>query len=469
MNKDLKLNMDPNQCSICYENYNKSNRAPVTCFGCEFTSCRTCLGTYLLQSSALESNCPNCNREWSREFLSNHFTQKFVNNDLKIHREDVLYQRERALLPLRQAEAERRKRIKDIEAQVRDINAQITALTHTRNAMESQIWAERNGQIVREKREFIQKCPNGECRGFLSTQWKCGMCELWSCSECQEVKGATRDAEHTCDPEKLATAKLIAQDTRPCPKCGVRLYKISGCNQMWCTACNDCAFNWETGKIEKVIHNPHYFEYQRRINNGHVPRLPGDNPCGGVPQLNHTRAAAINSICWTFVRANPGKDFNNAIFDQVKFVDEICRMHVHIRITLMNRYEYDPVHYNEDIGVGFLQGDITEQEFKMKLQRADKRMQQHREIRNILEMVLTTMVDIVDRYEAAFNRGTPESLSLKIRMNTTENVSELYDELCSHFSITQEIFPLFDYANSCLQNIARVYNSKSPLRLDFAS
>jgi hypothetical protein len=43
------------------------------------------------------------------------------------------------------------------------------------------------------------------------------------------VKGDARDAEHTCNEEAKASAAMIRRETKPCPKCGVRIYKIDGC------------------------------------------------------------------------------------------------------------------------------------------------------------------------------------------------------------------------------------------------
>jgi hypothetical protein len=83
--------------------------------------------------------------------------------------------------------------------------------------------------IEREKRTFVRPCPVNECRGFLSTAWKCGICENFTCPHCHEVKGPSRDAPHVCLQENVETAKLLAKDTRPCPNCGTRIFKISGC------------------------------------------------------------------------------------------------------------------------------------------------------------------------------------------------------------------------------------------------
>jgi hypothetical protein len=149
---------------------------------------------------------------------------------------------------------------------------------------------EHTGQLVEETKrsrtKFIRACPLETCRGFLNQQWKCTVCNVHTCSKCnvpkvpkaKETNGMeeTNDAkdtndmeetkdEHVCNPDDVATAELLANDTKPCPQCGTGIFKIDGCDQMWCTECKT-AFSWRTGNVETGhVHNPHYFEYQRRI------------------------------------------------------------------------------------------------------------------------------------------------------------------------------------------------------------
>lgn len=83
--------------------------------------------------------------------------------------------------------------------------------------------------VARERREFIMRCPAEECRGFLSTAYKCGTCDSWACKDCLVCIGKDSGAEHTCNPDTAASAKAIRAETRPCPKCGTRIFKTEGC------------------------------------------------------------------------------------------------------------------------------------------------------------------------------------------------------------------------------------------------
>ncbi len=43
-------------------------------------------------------------------------------------------------------------------------------------------------------------------RRFLSTRWKCDVCENFICVDCNEIK---KDDTHVCDPNAAETMKLL--------------------------------------------------------------------------------------------------------------------------------------------------------------------------------------------------------------------------------------------------------------------
>ncbi len=139
---------------------------------------------------------------------------------------------------------------------------------------------------VKERKSFIMKCQINGCEGFLSQQYKCGLCSKFTCSHCYIPK----EENHECNADDVASTKMIKEETRPCPKCSTRIYKIDGCDQMWCTDCKT-AFSWKTGTIVNgTIHNPHYYEYLRNTQ-GSVPRADQPyNPCGEIMDNYQLRA-----------------------------------------------------------------------------------------------------------------------------------------------------------------------------------
>ena len=108
---------------------------------------------------------------------------------------------------------------------------------------------------------FVRKCCSGGFPGFMTTQWRCPLCENWACSICHELVGKKCETHsHKCTPENIATAELLNKDSKPCPTCGTLIHKISGCYEMFCTQCHN-GFDWTSGKKLKNVHNPHFFEY----------------------------------------------------------------------------------------------------------------------------------------------------------------------------------------------------------------
>ena len=533
------------ECAVCLDPYNKSTRTPVKCHSCGYQACRQCYATFILDPSNTHPNCMNCHKEFQREFLVDNFTLKFVSKDWKDHRERTILQKERALLPTRQPVAEMVKRKDELNTECNELLEQMNALRvkHYARTTEKARLEHRirvgpaadaalpgSAATQREHAAFIRPCPNtaANCRGFLSTQWKCNLCNMWACKDCHEMKGATQDTPHVCNADNLASAKLIDAETRACPKCGARVYKISGCNQMFCTACNDCAFDWVTGRIETVIHNPHYYEFQRQLHGGQAPRVPGDILCGReidnmtttvVSNLFPAESITRNMIVWrnlhkevingtvpttmaaaaATVQPMSGKErwdrfyadcisnanslmeegakkqtwtdqIANLLTDPLTLrlkermriermilfrkmqLQEICRIIIEIRYMLLPQYRIDPLRYNEELGVKYLLGEFTEQEFATALQRADKRMQKSRDIQNILTMVLTTSTDIIFRFAD--------------HLRQTEASKRPYNEVTEQdFAILDEIRELFHYANRCISVVAKTYQSKISLTI----
>ena len=216
-------------CVICCEKCNKSNRTPVKCQYCEFESCRECVERYLIQDDIRDPVCmnPSCGRPWIHEFLSQVMYKSFMNNEFKKHREKMLFNLEMSFLPATQLEIEKEMQIEDIGNEIEKkhdmihkIKMDILELTIAINRL-------RNKDVQKEeRREFVRSCPVDGCRGFLSTAWKCGICRVYVCKECHEIK---QDDDHECNADMVESAKLLKKETKNCPKCTAVIYKVSGC------------------------------------------------------------------------------------------------------------------------------------------------------------------------------------------------------------------------------------------------
>ena len=121
-------------------------------------------------------------------------------------------------------------------------------------------------QVVVKKpvtRVKIFKCPSCEV-GFVEDydgDYICNHCDENFCKSC----GEKLVHKHVCKESIKADFKLLIKETKPCPKCGARIYKTSGCNDMFCTNCKT-GFNWMTGKlITSNFHNPHRMDWLQSL------------------------------------------------------------------------------------------------------------------------------------------------------------------------------------------------------------
>ena len=442
------------ECQICIEKYNKTSRARILCPYCNFEACRTCCKKYILNESVVKCMNNNCDREWTREHMHALFPNSFVVKELKILRQQILFDQERALLPATQPIVESQIRKEKLNDDIELLNKEIAILRTQQQEIYNQYRIKEREfgnqlQTTNQHNAFVRGCPDNDCLGFLSSQWKCGVCEKWTCPTCQEVKGLCRDVEHVCNPDSVATANLLSRDTKPCPKCRSGIFKIDGCDQMWCTQCHT-AFSWRSGRIENAVHNPHYFEWLRR-NGGEVPRNPQDILCGGAREVSHHTAIEINSIFRRIINGDNSYINLNTITNATQlleivnhakntstYIGRVCEKIIHIRLVELPEYRGNHEMNNQFMRVRYMRKKITEEEFKISLQRQYVSTQKKAEMLNILQMVHDTCNDIVLRFGDEVK--TP---------NWKYSITTL-----------SELDSIINYANDCLGKLSKVYSSK---------
>lgn len=422
-------NMADTCCSICCEDFNKTTRKPANCRFCDMAFCAECQKRFLLESFG-EPACMGCKKGYMREHLMEMLPKSFVDGDLKRHRENILFEREKCLLPETQERIEREKEIKEISRQILALQDQIRLLSG-------------HGRTIAPRKEFHRKCPGTDCNGFLGAGWKCGLCEVSVCKDCLEIKEKGKEHEHVCNPDNVETASLLAKDSKPCPACGVVIFKISGCSQMWCTSCHT-AFDWNSGNIEKgIIHNPHFYEYQRQQNGGVAPRVPGDDPCG---QANNEYIGYGQA--YTSWHQLPKPMYNSLM--------GVHRGLGHIRLVELPRF---PATFNagdnEDLRRKFLENGLDETKFKWLLQKREKKATVKREIRQVMDMFLACATDILRKSLVDPPPPVTQRRSKKTTppAGTTEKVAE--DTLA-------ELNGLLDYSNMSFKRISDLYGNVTP-------
>lgn len=420
------------ECVICAEKMNRSTRNPIGCQYCDFVACRTCIQTYILSEPITKCMNSSCGREWTRYFLARHFPKSFMSGKYRSHISMVLFDAEKALLPDAQNTVELMKRVQTLSESIREVEDKINTYHRERNNLIGQkniVQININERLMNRTTrgtqsdngivQFIRHCPANDCRGFLSTAWKCGMCEQWACPICHEIKGPERNSEHTCDPILAESAKAIAAETRNCPTCATPIFRIHGCDQMWCTICNN-AFSWRTGaKQSGVVHNPHYFEYLQNRNNGNGN---GNNPA--IDENRHDLLCGWQYISRPTIQMR--RRLSNQLLDKVSHVTQRI---LHIEHIDLNHFVNRNM-TNEMLRVNYLNREIDETVFRMRVVNNLKKKQKMDECHQLLTMWINMSKEIVIRiFPSFYNTEIPETE----KMNKWTEFTLEHEELTHYF------------------------------------
>lgn len=353
-------------CSVCCGKLTYSTE--VECMYCNYKACSKCIKIYLLETT-LDPHCMSCRHGWSKEQQMILLSKKFIDNQLKKHRENVLFDREKALMPMTQVKAQSINKRKVLSAKISDLDKEARALSLKLNDIESKkrvmnLMLRESFTEIRIQKKVICICPNDNCRGFVNSSWKCGMCHSKVCKHCCEIY--TNKHSHICDENSKKTMTLLLKDSKSCPTCGVIIHKIEGCDQMFCVECKT-GFSWRTGNVEKgILHNPHYYEFLKQNPNG-ISRTFGDFECGGLPNVSSYDISKFSSVRREFIVA--------------------LRRTIDLEQYHMPKYRVSPIVNNEKLRIKYLLNEISETDFKQTLQREEKKRDKNRQIYDVLQMV----------------------------------------------------------------------------------
>lgn len=319
----------------------------------------------------------HCKRAWDRQFLKSVLPNTFLETDLKYHQQDILLTHELSQLPQTMEVLERLKDREKIMEQVRllreekyKIDLRIQQLLHEANGTET---AKDNVSF-----RYQRPCPKQDCRGYLNIEnGVCGVCNVVVCLECNVSKDYS--VEHVCKEEDILVWKSLSESTRCCPSCQVRIFKVSGCNQMWCPHCRT-AFNWVTGQIERgQVHNPHYYEWLFRQNNGNQA---ADAECQENQEIPHP-----TMIHYILSQHRPVSR------DQWR---EFYRFLIHMdRVEIRRRTRRQQQESNEDLRIQYLENKITKEKLKQQLYIRHKRNMKNIEILRVEQMFKDVSIDIL--------------------------------------------------------------------------
>jgi hypothetical protein len=343
-----------------------------------------------------------CKQAWSPKFMLV-LKKNWLAETYRPHREKLLCDIELSKLAETMPAAEFYKRKKTVERDEKALRAKLTdelsAALHEYNAKRTDVFNKlresrdrtnalyATNKAPEEKKVFFMSCPVPECKGMLSTQYKCGLCAVFACHDCHEIIGLHKTDEHTCDPNNVASALAIKKETKQCPGCHNRIYRVEGCSQMWCTGCHT-AFDWNTGKkvVSDRLHNPHWLEYQRSQNNGVAQRAPGDVPCGGLCTNGELNNHVIIKLSYNY------PEIKMLIRDVYRFLENVVLNN--LRVT---RERVQTLRDFETLRLDYIIGDLTREEMSARIFNNDKIRQKNTEMVNVYELQSAVGIDLFRR------------------------------------------------------------------------
>jgi len=454
--------MDSKSCNICCETFNKSSHAPICCPNkdCSYEACKECTRTYLLNKTT-GPHCMNCKQAWSNYFIVTTLNKSFVESTYTLHRATVLMELEKSKMPDTMNAVDNYVKGEDLEKEVVVIDKELTelrrqcSLLNTKRQQKiTQASALKSGKVATaERKKFIMPCPADDCRGFLSTGYKCEACKNHACPHCLDVLGPNPNhVQHTCDPDAVKTAELIKSTTKPCPKCGERISKIEGCDQMWCVSCHT-AFGWKTGNIETgTVHNPHYYQFQRQLNNGEAVRNPGDVLCGGLPNWFGMRRNMRAKWIPTGTELSSDANKLSSLIELAEKIHRVVAHITHAELPTIRRTVRD-AHDHKLLRIKYILNRISEKEMGQTIGAIDKRSMRDNELLHIYELFnvvgIELFVSIQDKVNSTATPGAPE-------ISVSDMATFMKEKI-------NEFIRFINYSNNQLRMISISYSCSVPI------
>lgn len=462
-------------CMVCMNGYSKS-RKKIVCPKCQGDFCRGCFQEYINNSSG-DVVCMHCKWVFSYDFIADNTTKVFMRDDYKKYLEVILFDKEKALIAetLQELEGEIRVRNinekfdklfrKNVDEIIYEDNAiniynlkihqlsvkkRLGLITDEELKTKNDIYMSKRGESLemikklrverhqigiqrdielidaagevqtKERRQFIKPCPSESCRGLLSTKYICAICDIKVCPKCLEIK---RGEDHECNPANIETANLIKESTRPCPKCGINIHRLSGCSDMFCPECKT-AFNYNTGKIHNNGNsNPLYWQWR---NSQGISEDSQECPEMNAPNIGNLLIKMFSvdkKLCG--------------------YIEGVYNFTIHVRDYEMYILDIDYIEENRDLRIDYLNNRISEEHWKVVLQRRFKDSIKRKDIRNVYQIYVIEVFNILFKINEEFNKNNRVDSRL---------IEYIGDRMVEYEKMRA-------YCNSQLLNISKRYNS----------
>ena len=416
------------ECSICVSPCGEKDK--FHCIGCKFDCCITCMKTYLL-SQTNDPNCMKCRSAIPYDQFISIFDMKWRLGVFKTHKEKVLWDKEQSLLPITVQKLAKKKVLTTLKSEYKILSEKMRELDIEMYELKNFIDGNNIKESNIQKFQYIHKCIDKNCGGYLNKNFNCDLCEKHVCNKCFIEK----EEHHECDPGLVETCKLIKSEAKPCPNCTEYISKINGCDQMFCTMCGT-AFSWVTGSIEQgIIHNPHahsFFQNNPDALNNYMNNNNNNNQ-------NNCRNHIPNFHQLMKVSNYMDKDTLRRLEYIHRNISEFRQYRRNYYIEYINNNDEEN---NEDIRYRFLYNEIDDKHFKSMLHARNKKVSLKKAVYEIIistseivENFLWTINDINSKnaFECSFEDKEFEVKKIidilsDLRNDTNKTIESIYSE-----------------------------------------
>ena len=439
---------DVNDCAICYGKTSlklKSANKEIKCQYCMTKFCFKCVDIYLMSLETDVPHCAHCKKTWSHEFLRKETVRAFYDNRYKKRRMEIKFTMEKALFPLAMSIVEQEKTKRQIEKEVDKLRIEEfeinQELRKVRKQMTSLNYKLNNLSKTSAKTYSNRVCVYEKCKGFIDNKGICGLCSKLTCVNCNMEKNSET---HFCKPEDIESVNDIMKNTKPCPACGTRIYKIDGCDHFFCTkpGC-ETGFSWRTGQLlsDRENTNPHFYQFQARTGRG--TRRTGDVICGGIPH--------ITDFMYIFEK------FHNPNLGFILYQSLRHNMEIELPQWSPNR-----IIDNTDLSVKFLMDEIDESKYKTLLSKRYKKDEKNQAVYPILEMYVHTMTEFfITLAQNGAYIFTSDDIYIKEPMTFSQYDDILNQMILLKNYVNEELEKVRIQFQSCVPYIDDMWNFKS--------
>ena len=427
------------ECQVCCGDF-KENQT-VTCLHCKWIACTKCCQTYLCLEPVAQ--CMSCKHPWDDQFLRTTFPTAWIEKQYKAHKKDSIIAQEKSLLaesmPFVQSYkiyllhksqtstiAEDKLKVKSLDKRITNTMAQITKLSyerskeanakraetldiysslvrerdHLKDSIRQRQWSSNralnnyryasqlrntsnSSDLESDKKKYNHPCIQKDCRGFLDEKWTCGVCNKSVCKLCR----TTKESNHVCNPDVLATVKAILDDSCPCPKCHEPISRTFGCDHMWCTFCNT-GFSYKTGQVISNANNtnPYFLRWADSTS-----QTQGTH---GLRQACADRMTLLNTVRQRVSSYKPDlpshwssmtmyECFERLVYSVSSIIQE-CN------VTIPNAY--DPI-INRDARVKYLAGEYDEKQLASAALKQYKKHEYDTSFKQLQQLLHVTLTD----------------------------------------------------------------------------